>query len=428
MRTRDLGIPIWLMGMCNLSYGFYNGIISFALPQMLAARHVPLQQIAMVSAATGGGMISLFVLGPILDVWFSRRSYATVLVALSALCLTTSVIFQRRVVVLETIMILGFACSTLSQNALGGWLASIVPKKDESNLSAWAQAATVGAGGISTIVAGEMLRGFPIWIGALSLGILIQLPTLIFLWMPSPKVNRRLARESFGQFFKEIFAVLRRREVLIALALFLTPTSSFAITNLLPAMGDDFHAAPRLVSLFGGAALSLAGVAGSLLFVPFGRRFPLRPVYLGIGIAGAVFTTSLLLLPRTALAFCIATVGENIFQALSLTGSLAITYETIGKDNPFAATQYSLLYCVVEIPIMYMTLADGRAYGWHRVSGAFGADAFISIVACIVMGFLLFLLRKPAETGTNITPMRTGTARYDPPRRSDGSDVNALTE
>ena len=411
MRTRDLGIPIWLMGMCNLSYGFYNGIISFALPQMLAARHVPLQQIAIVSAATGGGMITLFLLGPILDVWFSRRSYATVLAAISALCLTTSVIFQRRVVVLETIMILGFACSTLSQNALGGWLASIVPKKDESNLSAWAQAATVGAGGISTIVAWEMLRGFPIWIGALSLGILIQLPTLIFLWMPSPRVNRRLARESFGQFFKEIFAVLRRREVLIALALFLTPTSSFAITNLLPAMGDDFHAAPRLVSLFGGAALSLAGVAGSLLFAPFGRRFPLRPVYLGIGVAGAIFTTSVLLLPRTPLAFCIATVGENIFQALSLTGSLAITYETIGRDNPFAATQYSLLYCVVEVPIMYMTLADGRAYGWHRVSGAFGADAFISIVACGCMGLLLFLMRKPAETRRGTTPIETDTAQ-----------------
>jgi hypothetical protein len=37
LRTRGLGIPIWLMGMSNLSYGFYNGIISFAPPQMLAA-------------------------------------------------------------------------------------------------------------------------------------------------------------------------------------------------------------------------------------------------------------------------------------------------------------------------------------------------------------------------------------------------------
>jgi PAT family beta-lactamase induction signal transducer AmpG len=403
MRTRDLGIPIWLMGMCNLSYGFYNGIISFALPQMLAARHVPLQQIAIVSAVTGGGMISLFFLGPILDVWFSRRFYATVLAAASAFCLTVSMLFQRHVLVLEAIMILGFACSTLSQNALGGWLATIVPKKDESNLSAWTQAASVGAGGISTIVAGEMLRGFPIWIGALSLGVLIQLPTLIFLWMPSPQVDRRLARESFGRFFQEVLAVLRRREVLIALALFLAPTSSFAITNLLPAMGDDFHASPRLVSLFGGAALSLAGVAGSLLFVPFGRRFPLRPVYLGIGVAGAIFTTSLLLLPRTPLAFCIATIGENIFQALSLTGSMAITYETIGRNNPFAATQYSLLFCVVEVPIMYMALGDGRAYGWHGVSGALSADACISIAACAIMGWLLFLLRKPKETAEAMT-------------------------
>jgi hypothetical protein len=33
--------PIWLMGMCNATMGFSNGMVLFALPQLLAAEHVP---------------------------------------------------------------------------------------------------------------------------------------------------------------------------------------------------------------------------------------------------------------------------------------------------------------------------------------------------------------------------------------------------
>jgi PAT family beta-lactamase induction signal transducer AmpG len=96
-------------------------------------------------------------------------------------------------------------------------------------------------------------------------------------------------------------------------------------------------------------------------------------------------------------------IGENIFQALALTGAVAIIYETIGRNNPFSATQYSLLFCALTVPIIYMQFIDGKAYAWHGVTGAFSADGWIGIAACILMGLLLVFLRESKSPAIEMT-------------------------
>jgi MFS transporter, PAT family, beta-lactamase induction signal transducer AmpG len=295
-------------------------------------------------------------------------------------------------------MLLGFASTQLCTNALGGWLATIVHHRDESRLSSWTWAATFAGNGLMAILAGELVHALPLQLAAPLLGLIVFIPTAIFLLMPSPGPDRRLARESFSKFFGEVFAVVRRREVLIALALFASPCASFALTNLLGSFGNDFHASARMVSLVGGAGLSLAGIFGSLLFVPFAKLLPLRPLYLAIGAVGALFTTTLLLLRHTPATFAVAMVGENIFQALAYTGITAISFETIGRNNPLAATQYSLFNASSLIPIIYMQVIDGRAYSWHGVTGSFLADALIGVLACILLGLLLRLVHRSQPT------------------------------
>ncbi|MBB6145151.1 PAT family beta-lactamase induction signal transducer AmpG [Silvibacterium bohemicum] len=393
MKTRNSNIPIWLMGLSNLPFGLFNGILVMALPQMLAARHVPEEKIATAITVVVTGAIFVFPLGPLLDVRFSRRWYATMFALVSAVSVALSILFQSHITVVEVAMFVGFASIFLSQNALGGWLASVVAREDEGKLSAWTQIATAGGAGLMSIITEEALRGLPLWASALLLGLLVQLPTLIFLWMPMPLQDRRLASESFSQFWGEVFAVIRRREVLVALVMLVAPTGSFTLTNMIAGLGGDFHASPRFISIVGGAGLSFAGIAGSLLFLPLRRFFSLRPLYLLIGTVGSLFTLSLLLLQRTPATFCIALIGENVFQALAITGAVAIIYETIGRDNPFAATQYSLLFCGLGLPIIYMQFVDGKAYGRHGVAGAFGADGCIGIAACILVGLLLVSLR-----------------------------------
>jgi PAT family beta-lactamase induction signal transducer AmpG len=387
--------PIWLMGMSNLSFGFYAGFITVPLPQLLAGQHVPEAQIAAITATVFSGGIWVFLLGPMLDVRFSRRWYATLFAGIAAICLTTGLILSTHLEVLEVLMLVGFASAQLCTNALGGWLATIVHHEDEARLSSWTWAATFAGNGLMAVLAGELVRALPLPLAAVLLGIIVFIPTCIFLVMPSPAPDRRLARESFGKFFGEVIAVIRRREVIVAIVLFASPCASFALTNTLGSLGNNFHASPRFVSVVGGAGLSLAGIFGSLMFVPFSKLLRLRPLYLAIGGVGAFFTAGLLLLPHTPSTFGIAMVGENVFQALAYTGITAISFETIGRNNPLAATQYSLFNAASLIPIIYMQVIDGRAYTGHGVTGSFLADAGLSLIACSLLALMLFLLRRP---------------------------------
>ena len=383
------------MGMSNLSFGLYAGFITLSLPQLLAAQHVPEARIAAITATVISAGIWVFLLGPMLDVRFSRRFYATLFSALAGICLTLTLLNRTNLALVEVFMLIGFASAQLNTNALGGWLATIVPAHDESKLSSWTWAASFGGNGLMAILAGELVRALPIQLAAILLGLIVVLPTAIFLVMPSPGPDRRLARESFTKFFGEVFAITRRREVLIALALFVSPCASFALTNTLGSFGDDFHASARIVSVVGGAGLSLAGIFGALIFTPFAKLLPLRPLYLAIGAAGAVFTSSLILLHHTPSTFVLAMIGENVFQALAYTGVTAISFETIGRNNPLAATTYSLFNATSLIPLVFMQIIDGRAYSWHGVTGSFLADASIGLLACALLGLMLRLLRTP---------------------------------
>ncbi len=396
MNLRGRTAPLWLMGMSNLSFGLYAGFLTVPLPQLLAAQHVPEARIATLTATVFSGGIWVFLLGPMLDVRFSRRWYSTFFAALASICLTVSLLNRTHLQLLEVLMLLGFASAQLCTNALGGWLATIVQAHDESKLSSWTWAASFAGNGLMTILAGELVRTLPLPLAAVLLGLIVFAPTSIFLLMPSPGPDRRLARESFTKFFAEVLAVVRRREVLIALALFASPCASFALTNTLGGFGDNFHASARFVSLIGGAGLSLAGIFGSLMFTPFAKLLPLRPLYLAIGIAGALFTAGLLLLHHTPASFGIAMIGENIFQALAYTGITAIAFETIGRSNPLAATQYSLFNAASLLPIIYMQVIDGRAYTHHGVTGSFLTDAALGLLACALLALMLFLLRRPS--------------------------------
>jgi PAT family beta-lactamase induction signal transducer AmpG len=89
---------------------------------------------------------------------------------------------------------------------------------------------------------------------------------------------------------------------------------------------------------------------------------------------------------------------------LNLRGLTAISFETIGRNNPLAATQYSLFNASSLIPIIYMQVIDGRAYSWRGVTGSFLADALIGVLSCILVGLLLRLVRRPQPVLSEVAP------------------------
>jgi hypothetical protein len=147
-----------------------------------------------------------------------------------------------------------------------------------------------------------------------------------------------------------------------------------------------------MVSLAGGAGAFFPGLAGCLLFPMVARRMPLRLLYLANGVAGGLFTLSLIVLPHAPWSFILALVGEFLFQAASFCIQIGIVFETIGQNNPLAATTFAFLTAATNIPVAYMMFADGRGYAMGGVVGSFAMDAGIGITACLLLGLLLYRL------------------------------------
>jgi len=249
--------------------------------------------------------------------------------------------------------------------------------------------------GLMAGLAAEGLRRLPLAAIAPLLGALVVLPAAIFPWIPVPVAtsateSARTTFDGFRDLFRELWALLKRKEVLLTLLLFVAPTGSFALTNQLGGVAHDFHASDAFVGRMGGAVLSLAGAASCLLLPVLARWVKALPLYLLIGTAGSLFTLALLVLPRTPATFAVAFLGENVVQAMSFTAAVAICFATIGRDNPLAATQFSLLTSATVLPILYMAVLDGRIYGGHGLARMYLMDGGLSLLACALMAAVMW--------------------------------------
>ncbi len=381
--------PVWLMGLSNLTLGVVTGIVVFALPQLMAAERVPEWKIAAITAVAVSPSFWCVLFGPMLDVRFSRRWYATVLAGCAAVFTAIAFLSLHRLLLLELALTLANTPANLFGAALGGWLSTVIEEGDRNILSKWMNVALIGGMGIASMLGGELTRRLPISLAAGLMGLFVFLPTMIFFLIPAPGPDRRLAAESFGQFNREVLSLLRRREIIMVLLLFLSPCSSFALTYLLGGLGADFHAKAREISLAGGAGEFVPAIIGCFLFPILAGRLPLRFFYLANGVAGSLFTLGLIVLPHQTWTFALAVFGEFLFQAVAFSIQVGIVFDAIGSNNPLAATTFVFLMAATNVPISYMMVADGRAYSAAGVAGAFSVDASISIAACLAMGILL---------------------------------------
>jgi len=377
--------PVWLMGLTNAVFGMYGGIMVISVPQLLSARHVPETSIAAMTAVMISPGFWTFLVSPVLDVRFSRRWYSTCTAIIAAVLLVLALLELDNLMLLEALLVAGYFFANLYQSALGGWLSSITSAAEQNKLSMWVTIGNLAGGGAMAVVTGELMRNFPPIVAALLLGVVVLLPIAVFPWMQAPGPDRRLARESFPQFFGEVMSLLKRRQVLIAILLFVAPAASFSLTNFIAGLGEDFRASTHFVGLVGGGGVLLGGLCGCCIFPLIDRLLPLRFLYLMIGMVGSLFTLGLILLPHTPTTFAVALIGQNVFQAIAITASTAIAFDTIGRANPLAATTYCLMVSAFNIPLTYMLFVDGAGYARGGVAGSFTADAAVSLTASLLL-------------------------------------------
>jgi PAT family beta-lactamase induction signal transducer AmpG len=386
--------PVWLLGMGFVPFGLFTGFLLFSLPQLLAARGVPEPTIAWVTGTATIPSFTAFLISPMLDVWMSRRRWSLVMLGVMALALLAAPFLLASLPALTLVLFLGFTAAILYFGAIGGWFGGLVPAEQEASLGAWLTVGNTGAFGVMTAVAAPLLQALPVELAAAAMALSLALPALLFAYTPSTPPSASLVSENFARFFAELAVVLRRPSVLRLLLVFVLPAASFALTNTLGGLGADYHASEVEVSLFGGLGTTIAAILGSLLVPPLARRFAPITLYLLIGGAGCLFTLSLILLPHAPVIFALAITLQNVFQAAAFSTENAVQFREIGKNNPFAATQFSLFSAAASFPITYMQFVDGQAYGAGGLARMYATDGLLGLAAVGAIVLLLLVTRR----------------------------------
>jgi PAT family beta-lactamase induction signal transducer AmpG len=288
----------------------------------------------------------------------------------------------------------------LNSSALGGWFGSVLPREQDATLGAWFAVASFGGFGIASMLGIELVHHQPLWLAATLLAAINLAPLAIILAAPCPPVERARLTESFGRFGRELATLARRGDVRWLFLILVLPCTSFALTNTLGGLGGDYRASPRLIALIGGVGVTAAGVFGSLMVPPIGRRAGLIAAYLGIGIVGGLSTLSMIALPHTPAVYTAGLVAQNVWQSAGLAAGTALILASIGKANPLAATQFAVLNAALAVPLMAMQWIDGHAYGAGGLTALFLIDGGLDLAAC---GLAITLLaRRP----TSVLPQR----------------------
>ena len=395
-------VPVWLLGFANLPLGIGGGVALILTPQVLAARHVPEPRIADITTLALVASTLFFIVAPVLDVRFSRRTYAIAMSILAAVATVGAVLNLNNLDTLGLWLLLGGLAVQLNFAAIGGWFGSVIPKEQDAALGAWMTVANIVGGGGTAMLGIFLVRAAPMWVAALALGSLNLLPLVVFALAHPPTEERRRLGESFGQFGRDLAALVRNGKVLRFLLLFALPCASFALTNTLGGLGADYHASEQLVATVFGVGIALAGVVGSLAVPLLTRRASPPWVYIGVGRTGAALTLLNLVLPHTPAAFIWAAISQNLWQAAALSLVSVIALESIGKDNPLAATQFALLTAASVAPITYMQWFDGHAYGAGKLTALYLTDGGLGALGCLLMAGMFGWLGRQKTTGAEV--------------------------
>jgi PAT family beta-lactamase induction signal transducer AmpG len=384
------------MGLALAPLGFYYGYISTAIPILLSARGVSVGEIAGVSSVAFSPTFWAFALCPVLEVRFSRRTYAFVFAILSACCLAVSTLLVARLTLFTAVVTIGCVSTVLFGSAVWSWLADVIEDRHYNQVGAWSNIANLGAAGIFSALTVVLVRRIAVIPAAFSLAIILLLPTALLLFIPVPARAIRGAAEAFRTLFRDVRYACRRPGFVLGLVCFLSPTACFALTNIFSSMGRDFHTSENWVTSINGPLVAVFCSIGCLAGIWFCHRFRRRTVYVVAGFGGAIAAIALIGWPHTLGFYAAGVLAYNFFQGINYTAFGALQFEIVGPNNPLAATQMGLLAAAVNVPISYMTAVDGH---FHTVLGLRGMLAIDAGSSVVVGTLLLLTFRRFGDAG-----------------------------
>jgi MFS family permease len=377
--------------MGTLTFGLVAGFMVTALPFLLTKAGISVDRIATVSAAAMSPMFWAFLLTPIVDAGFTRRTYAFSLGIVSAVSLAAALwLFSPdRLFLFTAFALLGELAVALQGSAVSGWTTEFLTDAQRGQVGGWMNVANLGGGALVSMFIMWLATYLPFRVLGVVLALMVLASTLVLLRFPRAAKPVVSWRRIFDGTFRSVVLTSKQPQVLIGFLLFLAPASCVAAINLFAGLGKDFHTAPQQVVWITGAGAALVTAVGSLLGGYLADKMDRGVLYMSGGMLAGLCSLALALTSHTQLSFASGVLIYNGIAGICYAAFSALELQLTGSQNPTAATQLGLFGAAANAAVVYMTWVDGQGYRLLSVRGLFLADGIAAIGAAIPLLLLL---------------------------------------
>jgi PAT family beta-lactamase induction signal transducer AmpG len=260
----------------------------------------------------------------------------------------------------------------------------------------------VAMGGFAAISV-WLIRSFSAPVAGVALAAIFLLAPALLLFFPAAAAPARRARVVFHSFCGDLYTLLKQRRCRYGLLIFLAPICSFALP--FAAVGPEVHTSEHWMTLINGPGASLACGLGCVLTVFISRKVTPRMSYILTGLVAAGVTGAMMPAARTMAVFAAGRLLYSVLQGINFTVFSALLYQIVGRNNPLAGTQLSLLNAAACLPIVYMTALDGVGFSHGGMNGMLGVDTFVAVATCIPILLFFHHVRRTGREAAEPSPI-----------------------
>jgi len=358
-----------------LPLGFAAAVTTILMPYLLRKYGMPVDRISEVVATAILPWIWSFLWSPLADAGLRRRSWVLISALCSGLAAAAAVLdVHGSAGFLTALLFLSNAFVGLLSSSCGALLTAM-PESLRGRSAGWYQAGNLGGGAIGGGLIIKLADHASLHVVAAVVVLTMVLPSLAAFLIEEPAPVRRAIGPQIASLVHDLRNLLSARRTWLGLVFFLSPVGSAAISNLISSVGPDYRASSNEVALvtgFAGGLLSAGGCfIGGILADRMNRMF----AYALSGGLAAIFAIYLALGPATPFTYGAGYSAYSVSSGVAFAVFTAMALDVVGSGRRAAATTYSTINALGNIPIIYMTRLDGVGYKLWGARGLMGTDA-----------------------------------------------------
>ena len=363
---------------------------------------LPVDRVSNMVALILSPMGLYFLWSPLTDFGLRRRTWNVIASAGSAVLMAAGILALPAHIQLATrLLFLGSSASLLTSNCAGAMLAMTQTGNRKARAAAWIQGGSLTAqacGGALLLHCSKHLN-VP-WMAVLAASLLL-LPAGVGLTIPEPPPAGRIQEfcSSCKAMGREIRATLFSLQSLPGLLLLLSPVGTGAAQSLLSAMAGEYRVGMRGVMLLNGMAGAALNMAGAYAAVIVPAHWDRRICYAAAGLTCAGASAFLTLAPLTPFSYYIGVAAYMLTTGACFSFFMGVLMVTLGEAGMSASSRYAILVSLGNLPIVYMTVVEGRSYDIFGTRGVPAADALGNLLAATGAGLwvVFSLWRRPGR-------------------------------